>query len=322
MEHRVCSVCSVQTYMPVGLGVCEGECALLQILIACCESFFSCRSCADGNWKVLLCHSVPCYLATSSKMLYMYSAHNPHTLMNTQTQKHTHTAQPVHYPLSASCSTAGLHLQWRSFPILLDTNCLQCFFIICLHHWTLFFSTHADSLAARVLRSPLIYRVWNYLQKSFLLWNFRVKLCATIVAHKIDEFLVLSSDPVWVQWTLPTKLRNLLDWSPKTLYHHYIYLVSYSCIYVISYSRSTWGSGPTHRGPFEAPAYLPIAACELFNLSSPAWVFHLKKLSTSIILNNKDTPLTGLRRHWKEQFNVAPEPAGAAFPAVVWQKVL
>lgn len=85
------------------------------LVYVCVVKVYSCRSCSDGNWKMLYCHSTPCCLVASREVLDVCSAGHSFLCEHTLTQAHkVHTstflhwhmpasylAQPVHYPQSA-----------------------------------------------------------------------------------------------------------------------------------------------------------------------------------------------------------------------------
>lgn len=145
-------------------------------------NFFTSRSCSYGNWKVPLCHSARYYLAIMLARCYTCVLFIKHTPTYTHA---SHSACPLS-PLCVVlyCRTSPA-VKVVSHPFWTPTVCSAFSSFVCIiEHY--FFSTHADSLAARVLHSALIRRVWNYLQKSFLLWHLRAKLHATVVAHKMN----------------------------------------------------------------------------------------------------------------------------------------
>lgn len=134
--------------------VCEEEYAPLQILIAPCESH-ALRAIERYVYATQLYYLALPPARCCICIVLIKDTYTPIQLSLSITPS-VHLALVKDFTCSEGC-----------FPSFLDTDCLQWFFIICLHHWTLFFSTHADSLAARVLHSALIHRVWNYLQKKF-----------------------------------------------------------------------------------------------------------------------------------------------------------
>lgn len=90
---------------------------------------------------------------TASKGLYIYSAHKTHT--------HTHTHLLLSLSITPSLRRALLQdftCSEGCFPSFLDTDCLQCFFIICLHHWTLF-SQHTLTLLPPGYFTVLLFTV-------------------------------------------------------------------------------------------------------------------------------------------------------------------
>lgn len=123
----------------------------------CVVKVYSCRLCSDGNWKMLYCHSTPCYLLASREVLDVCSAGHSFLCEHTLTQAHKvhistflHCLPPTWLSPSITPSphpallSAGEHLQLRPWPCFkaslcsLDTNTLHCFLIICLHHRMLF----------------------------------------------------------------------------------------------------------------------------------------------------------------------------------------
>lgn len=180
--------------------------------------FFNCRSCSYFNWKVPFCPSVSYYLSVPLARCYICVLLKTHTYTHTPPTPSVCCAPLQDFTCSEGC-----------FPSSLDTNCLQWFFIICLHHWALyiFFSTHTHSFAARVLHSALIHRVWNCLQKSFLLWNFRVKLHATIVAHKMNASHVLCGFSLSISKHTRLDSKSGLAVFPMSLHHQWSFLITY-----------------------------------------------------------------------------------------------
>lgn len=115
--------------------------------------FFTCRSCSYGNWKIPLCHSVPYYLAIPLVRGYISILLIKHT--------HTHTHLLLSLSITPSLRRALLQdftCSEGCFLSFLDTDCLQCFFIICLHHWTLF-SQHTLTLLPPGYFTVLLFTV-------------------------------------------------------------------------------------------------------------------------------------------------------------------